>query len=829
MNKNTTQKDHEQQLELQIAELKNALRVSEAALRESQATQQKNALELDHTSRIFESIVDLSPIPMIVASTEGRLIAFNKVCLEQLGIADAKAGMLLSEFKDNFSHLDSEGKPLSLEQLPLLQSLKGNVTKNKELCVIRKDGTKRWQIASSHPIYDKDGNVIAGFVAFPDITQRVVAETLLAQSEEKYRKIFDNANISIWDEDFSELYDAIEKLRTEGVTDLRKYLEDKPDLVEELSGKIKIDHINEATLSLFGVENRESFFDHILEFFGPDTLEIFKDSLYAIWDKKPYFRSEANYVSIKGEEIKAIISYVIPENRQGFYNVPVSIIDITEFKYQQDRLNSIVDALPDLTFVFDEEGLHLEVLVSKDVPFYKQVMSCKGQFIHEHLPKDKADFFVDTISKTLAKGEMQVVEYELDLPRGTRSFEGRVSPMKHTYNNKQAVVWLAVDITEHRKVEKQFRQAQKMEAVGILTGGIAHEFNNLLSPILGYTELLLTKKSESDSDYNGLNQIFIASNRAKILVQQLLAYGRQSMSQRESIELSKLLEDVLKFLVNTLPANIRIHKDIQLDLPLIEGMPNELHQIILNLCVNASHAMPEGGDLYFTLECKKPPQAVEGRLGDKSEKFICLTIRDTGIGMDKFVVERIFDPFFTTKEVGQGSGLGLSVVEGILEQHNGAVEVVSSPGEGSSFLLYFPVSQQEIKAKQSSSSAVLKASEHILLIDDDSLVLDIAKNMLEMLEYKVTAMTDSEQALATFGDKLDQFDLVIVDYGMPRINGKIFAQRIKQLRADIPIILCTGYGDLIAKENIAQWGLDDVLLKPFAFKDLSAVVSKVLA
>jgi len=197
--------------------------------------------------------------------------------------------------------------------------------------------------------------------------------------------------------------------------------------------------------------------------------------------------------------------------------------------------------------------------------------------------------------------------------------------------------------------------------------------------------------------------------------------------------------------------------------------------------------------------------------------------------MEQFVLDRIFDPFFTTKEIGQGTGLGLSVVNGILEQHNGALEVQSRVGEGSIFLLYFPVSTQEINNTQEVSTPFSKSTEHILLIDDESIVVNISKNMLEMLNYKVTAFTNSDHALTLFTDDAAQFDLVIVDYGMPVMNGKVFADKVKNIRSNIPIILCTGYGDLIAKEKINQWGMDDVLLKPFAFKELSTIVRKVLA
>jgi len=549
-------------------------------------------------------------------------------------------------------------------------------------------------------------------------------------------------------------------------------------------------------------------------------MDVFTEEVMAIWDKKAFFSSEANFLTTNGEKIKAIISFIIPENKNDFKSIPVSIQDITRLDYKQDRLRALLDSISDIIFIFDAEEKYIEILTSQQHLLYDQLKILKGNYINKILPKESADIFIKTINAALDLDKTQSIEYQLDVPQGRRWFEGRVSPMQTTFNDKQAVLWLAVDITENKHLETQLRQAQKMEAIGLLAGGIAHDFNNLLSPILGYTELLLDDKSEDDQDYSSLEQIFIAGNRAKALVKQLLAYGRRSMSHREVVHLDIVLKDAMKLIKNTIPSNIRVKIDIAPKLPPIIGMPNEIHQIIINLCVNAYHAMPDGGRLLISLEKRDPKNPMTPKPENQINGFLCLTVKDTGVGIEEGILNRIFDPFFTTKNIGQGSGLGLSVVQGIVEQHAGQIEVNSKKTMGAAFHIYFPIVE--------SATESVVPSKRLLLKGDEQIILDLTKNMLESLDYRVSHFLDGKQALQHFSECPDDFDLVIIDYGMPEMNGKQFVEKLTSIRPDIPIILCTGYGDLIAKENIKQWGIDELLIKPFSFKEISEMVRVAL-
>ncbi|MBF0277882.1 MAG: response regulator [SAR324 cluster bacterium] len=385
------------------------------------------------------------------------------------------------------------------------------------------------------------------------------------------------------------------------------------------------------------------------------------------------------------------------------------------------------------------------------------------------------------------------------------------------------------EISERKQLEAQLRQAQKMEAIGILTGGIAHEFNNLLSPILGYTELLIGDKASDDPEKESLEQIQIAGNRAKKLVQQMLAYGQQSLSQRESVSLESLVKATLEFVKKTIPRNIVSKTEIEADLPPIRGMPNEIHQVIVNLCLNASQAMPDGGEIAIRL-INEGYRKFKNASGQSREgEFIALYVEDTGVGMDQPTLDKIYDPFFTTKKVGFGTGLGLSVVYGIVEQHKGHILVESELGKGTVFKIYFPVSREEAKSPILNACKIDPENFRILLIDDEPIVAKLAKRMLEKLGYFVNDYIDCSEALNFFTEHPQDFELVLTDYEMPQMNGKQLAMKIKEIRPQIPIVLLTGYGDLLLKQDIAKWGMEGMLTKPFEIKELGELVQEILS
>jgi signal transduction histidine kinase/ActR/RegA family two-component response regulator len=383
---------------------------------------------------------------------------------------------------------------------------------------------------------------------------------------------------------------------------------------------------------------------------------------------------------------------------------------------------------------------------------------------------------------------------------------------------------------ERAMAEKQMRQAQKMEALGVLAGGVAHEFNNLLVPILGHVDLLKAREIRSPQDEQAqLDVIERAGLRASELVRQMLAYGRQSMSERAPVHLSGTVHEVVQLIELTLPESINVRAAVDEGLPPVWGTASELVQVLLNLCVNASQAMPGGGDLTIRAQ-----DAGRRRFDTSTGKvlegpYLCLSVEDTGSGISEDVMARMFDPFFTTKEVGEGSGLGLSVVQGIVEQHQGAVRVSSQPGEGTRFDIFLPVARdREGEADTGQRPISRTGSGRILVVDDDAVVLDLTSQMLQFLGYEAVAVADAHGAVERFSAEPDSYDLIILDYGMPGLTGQECAAAIRRVREDVPVIICSGYSDVLASADAADWDVDFLLTKPFQIRDLSAALEKVL-
>jgi len=454
-----------------------------------------------------------------------------------------------------------------------------------------------------------------------------------------------------------------------------------------------------------------------------------------------------------------------------------------ELEIERNYFRSILDAMADGVYIVDQQ-FNIEYInpVIKDEFGPINDRKCYEYFHH------LTDVCPWCVNEQVWAG--QSVHWEWQSPRNNKTYELFDTPLRHV-DGSISKLEIFHDITERKQLEEQLRQSQKMEALGVLAGGIAHEINNLLTPILGYTEMLLKDKSEYDPEKEILEQIRVAGDRGKEIVKQMLAYGRQSMSQRVPLQLETIVDDISKLMENTLPPDIHLTKEIDANLPPIFGMANEIHQVILNLCINASHAMPEGGVLTIRLTDDGYRKFLYSEGKYREGNFIGLSVHDTGVGMDQTTLDRIFDPFFSTKGLGQGSGLGLSVVQGIVEQHEGYIEVDSKVGEGSTFHVYFPVAQGEVKSLDVKTKPLTHGNERVLLIDDEPMITKVTRSVLEGLGYTVTDQNDCLEALKLFTEHPQDFDLVITDYGMSEMNGKQLVEKIKEIRSDISIILFT--------------------------------------
>jgi PAS domain S-box-containing protein len=385
------------------------------------------------------------------------------------------------------------------------------------------------------------------------------------------------------------------------------------------------------------------------------------------------------------------------------------------------------------------------------------------------------------------------------------------------------------DITERKGFEARLRQTQKMESIGTLAGGIAHDFNNILSAIMGYTELALDSVEQDSQLYNNLQEVFHAGNRAKYLVKQILTFSRQTELERKPIQVRHIVNEALKLLRSSLPTTIEVRRNIQSD-ALAMADPTQIHQILMNLCTNAEHAMREkGGVLKVELEdVEHNEDFTASHPNMKPGAYINLTIGDTGHGMPPDVLERIFDPFFTTKETGEGTGMGLSVVHGIIGSYGGAITAYSEPGQGSTFKVYLPIIERHKEPRAKAEESIPIGSECILFVDDESALANLGKQTLESLGYDVEIRTGSIEALKLFKNQPDRFDLVITDMTMPNMTGEDLAQELMRIKPNIPIILCTGFSAKIDDQKANAMGIRAFVLKPIVKQAIATTVRKVL-
>jgi len=412
-----------------------------------------------------------------------------------------------------------------------------------------------------------------------------------------------------------------------------------------------------------------------------------------------------------------------------------------------------------------------------------------------------------------------------------REFATRISPVHDSSGEIINFVSVNRDITQEVALEAQLQQAQKIQSIGTLAGGIAPDFNNILYPIIGYTEMAIDDVPEDSSIKMNLEEVLTATKRARDLVQQILTFSRQSDRELKPLKFQSIVKEAMKLLRASIPSTITISQNINYDCGAIRGDQTQIHQIIMNLCTNAYQTMEEtGGQLELSLdEIAIGPDEAIYKVDMKPGKYARLTVSDTGHGIEPAVLERIFDPYFTTKEPGKGTGLGLSVVYGIVNTHGGHISVSSEPGKGTKFDVYLPLFESaEIEAEKVSPEPLATGDEHILLVDDENQIVDVVRQMLERLGYQVTVRTSSIEALEAFRASPDKFDLVITDLTMPNMTGDKLSGELMNIRSDIPIILCTGFSEKMSEERANALGLKGFLMKPVIINALAKTVREVL-
>jgi PAS domain S-box-containing protein len=705
---------------------------------------------------------------------------------------------------------------------------------NRYLC---KDGTYKWISWNAHPLVDK--RLIVGVGR--DITEHKEAERKLQESEAMLARAQQIAHVGYWDRDLS--------------TEILRW--------------------SDETYRIFGFQPQECQVN--AEFFlqrlhPDDRARVAKARGEAAEGAKPYdviFRSvrpdgSVCWVHTLGEVART------PDGKPA--RIFGTVLDITERKSAEELLQEyekVVEGSDDMIAIVDRDyrfrlandaflqyrgickkeiiGRSAEEILGRDVferVVKKNLEKCfHGEVVRWEMKQTypelgERDLRVSYLPIRGPEGVDRVTAIIRDITERKRAEEAlrkahdelETLVQQKTMELRQAYERLKEETREREQAESQLRQAQKMEALGALAGGIAHDFNNMLAVILGNTELALDEVQDENGIGHNLAQILKASRRGRDLVKQILTFSRKSNKKRNAIDMNSLLKETFRLLRSSIPANIEIALDMEAQDAATVADPSEIQQIIMNLASNAEYAMrDDGGKLTFRVHDQtylpgdRLP-AADMEPGD----YVILTVSDTGAGMTAKTQEKIFDPFFTTKEIGQGTGMGLAVVYGILKNLNGAVTVHSEPGKGATFHVFLPKASPLREDRQEERGLPPGGKERILFVDDEEAVAETGKAVLERLGYQVTATTDGEKALELFLEDTMKYDMVITDHAMPHITGIKLAEKMIKARKDIPIILCTGYSHTASPEGAKAIGIRGFLMKPVAKKELAETVRRVL-
>lgn len=383
---------------------------------------------------------------------------------------------------------------------------------------------------------------------------------------------------------------------------------------------------------------------------------------------------------------------------------------------------------------------------------------------------------------------------------------------------------------QHEERENHLRQTQKMESVGTIVGAIAHDFNNILTVIIGFGELALAEAEKGTNLYDNIGEVLQGGYRARELVRQILTFSRRTESDLRPVNLEPVVRDVLETLRTTLPPIIELQPSIQKNLAPVEADPIQIQQIVMNLCTNAEHAMQgKGGELIVALDAVTLEADFSDRFPDLAPgSYLKLTVGDTGSGISPDVIEHIFEPYFTTRKKGVGTGMGLAVVQGIVRKCGGEITIDSELGKGSTFTVYLPQVKREVVSDEATEAPIDSGHERILFVDDEVALTKLAKKMLRQLGYTVTTRTSSIEALELFKTIPHRFDLVITDKTMPNMTGDQMAVEMMKVRPDMPVILCTGFSEQVTREDVKAMGIRTLLMKPIVWGKLAKTVREAL-
>lgn len=667
------------------------------------------------------------------------------------------------------------------------------------------------------------------------------------ESEKRYQRLFDEAPVPLWEEDFTAVFDYFDKLRQKGIHDFRTYFNTYPSEVEFCARLVNITDVNKETLVLHGVEAKETLLGNLTKLITQEAVELFKEELISLASGRNHFEAKGTIQTLSGESRHVFFKLIVDSSQPHATTALLATIDITKIKQaeialrnSEEKFKTLYEKAPLSYQSLDENGTIIEVNDTWLAVLGYERHQVIGRHFSRFLHSEWKAHFKEQFPRFKAIGEVLGAEFEMVKKDGSRilvSFHGKISRIAGSNSIKTHCLFRDITtekqlLREKQQLEAHLRQVQKMEAIGNLAGGIAHDFNNILFPLIGYTEMIREDLAPDNPLQKNVDKVLTAAFRAKELVRQILTVSRQNEQELKVVSLQTIINEALHLLTPSIPKTIEIKTEIDPDCGRVFGDPTQIHQVIMNLSTNAYHAMEEtGGTLTIGLE----QQAIDSGSAPGSQHHLPpgaygkLTVSDTGAGISADVMEKIFDPYYTTKGIGKGTGLGLSVVRGIVKGMQGDIRMESSPGKGTRVQVYLPII--DLSSEEPAIGTVDKAqsgSERILLVDDEKAVVDMVETMLTRSGYRVISFTNSPEALEAFQQNPDQFDLVVSDLTMPRMTGLLLSGKIKEIRPHIPVILCTGYSDPAQEIELDHSEFAAVIEKPVIRDEFTQTVRTVL-
>jgi PAS domain S-box-containing protein len=625
-------------------------------------------------------------------------------------------------------------------------------------------------------------------------------------------------------------------------------LEATPDFVGYADARTRqILYINQAGRKMTGLTKDEDVTKLKISDVHPEwTNQMFDKEILPAAIREGVWNGECAFRSRDGREIPVMMVLIAHKSINGeverFSTISRNITDHrreealreSERKYRniyEDAVFGIYQAMPEGRFISANDASARMAGYNSPEELIDTIKDIGSQLYVN--PEERQKFIEIITANGIIKG------FEVEFYKKDRSRFWMLINARAVKNEQGRIIYyegIAADVTQRRqaedakrRLEERLQRAEKMESLGTLAGGIAHDFNNILASIIGYTELTL-EGLEDELLRENLSQVLKGCGRAKDLARQILTFSRRTERDKRPVDLRMIVKEVLKLLRSSLPTTIEIRQALG-DTPLhVMADPTEIHQVMMNLCTNASHAMLEKGGVLHVGICQRPIEEHLEYLFPDTEpvNYVKLTVSDTGHGIAPAIMDKIFDPFFTTKGSGEGTGLGLSVVYGIVKSHEGVVHVESEPGQGAAFSIYLPLIQEVSSPARAISAVNPTGTERIIFVDDEQAIVTYSKKVLASLGYQVTATTSSEEALELFRTHPDRFDLVIADMTMPKITGAVLSGALLEIRPDIPIILCSGFSDGMSEEKARAIGVRKFLMKPLNRRELAVVIREIL-